>query len=395
MKKTILSLAMFGAFTGAAMAQSHVQLYGIIDMGVEHLSYDNSSVNRLSTGAQSTDRIGVRGSEDLGGGLSAFFTAETGFCANGNDVGSPAPGKTLVYTGVDQGAQYQAGGSYCSGGNFMGRMSVLGLKGGFGTLEGGRFYSFNYDNLVKVDPFGTGMTGAIKNIDPAGYTYVRLSQAVGYITPNFSGLTAGLIYAFGAQSQGNSNGQAYELNVNYKNGPILAGLDYLHHNQTAAKTYDPYTFLAKEFGSAQTVDSGDSFTNKITQIYGGYDFGVATVTALYSEQKYGEGLIYAGANQAPDLKVWMLGVTVPVGPGHLLASYTQRKDSHVADTQARQYALGYTYPLSKRTNVYTSYARISNDSKVDQYVGDNGFMNQGTLGGQSSSGFALGIRHMF
>jgi len=392
MKKTLLAIALLGAFSGAAMAADNVQLYGIIDLGVEHLSYDNTSVNRLGSGAQSASRIGVKGTEDLGGGLSAFFTAETGFCANGNDSAS-----NNVYKGTSQGAQYSAGTSYCSGSNFMGRLSVVGLKGDFGTLQMGRFYSFNYTAATQIDPFGAGMTGTVKNIDPASNIYTRVSQGLAYVTPNFAGFTGGLAYAFGGQPGSTSNGQAYELNLSYKNGPLMLGADYLHHNYTASGNFDPYAKLAFEINKnvSVTVPSSGYFTNKVSEIYGSYDFGIAKISAMYSWQKYGDGLVYTGTNQAPDLRVWMLGATVPVGPGSVLASYGQRKDNNLSGTKVKQYAIGYTYPMSKRTNLYTSYAHISNDANVDQYVGDNGINAAGSMGGQSSSGFVVGIRHQF
>ncbi len=407
MKRSLLSLALLGAFAGSAMAANTeqagksltpdtVQLYGIVDLGFEHLTFDNSSVNRIGAGPQSNTRIGVKGEESLGGGLRAFFVAETGYCANGNGSSNVYNGTAGNATTQPQGAQGQAGGSYCSGGNFMGRLSVLGLKGDFGDIRVGRFYSYNYLNAVNVDPFGDGTTGAFKNIDRAGYTFTRLSQGLGYRTPNFAGFTAGINYGFGAQPDNSSAGRMYEFNLHYKNGPILAGVDYLNRNDTAAgATVNPYSTLAFEIGGAPMAVNGGYFTNKVTQVYGAYDFGVVTISGLYSEQKYGEGLTYTGTNQAPDIKVWMLGAKVPVGPGAIMASVSQRKDSNLANTQARQYAIGYTYSLSKQTNLYTSYARISNDSAVDQYVGDNNFTGQGTMGGQSASGFALGIRHKF
>jgi predicted porin len=100
----------------------------------------------------------------------------------------------------------------------------------------------------------------------------------------------------------------------------------------------------------------------------------------------------------------MLGVTVPVGPGAILASYTQSKDKNVANSTSKQYAIGYTYALSKRTNLYTSYARITNDANAYGVVGDATNNNDAPLpynpngtvaGGFTSSGFALGIRHKF
>ncbi|MHB0920535.1 MAG: porin [Thiomonas delicata] len=369
MKKTLLSLAMFGAFTGAAMAQSNVQLYGIVDLGFEHLTYDNTSVNRIGSGIQSGSRIGLKGTEDLGGGLSAFFQAETGYCANGN---GPS-----IYGGASQGAQYQAGGSYCtSGTTFMGRTSVVGLQGAFGTFSMGRMYTSYFNAAGSVDPFGVGLTGSLTNIDQglATYPYLRTSQTAAYVTPNLSGFQGSVMYGFGAQPGSTSNGQLYDLNAQYSNGPILVGVDYLHHNLTTS----PTAYNA----------------NKMTALYGSYNFGVATVSGYYAQQK---GMITSTTAQQ-DQRVWMLGATVPVGPGSILASYSQNKDNNLANSTSKMYAIGYTYALSKRTNLYTSYARMSNDTNADLYIGDatvGGAGNIATNGGASASGFALGIRHKF
>ena len=389
MKQRIMAAVFIGACCQIAHAKEGVQLYGVIDMGIERLTYDNTSLNRLGSGVQSTDRIGVRGTEDLGGGLHTFFDVETGFCGNGSNS---APG-SLVYKGDGS----AVGSSFCSGGGFMGRLSVLGLKSQYGVFKAGRFYSLNYDNLVKIDPFMTGMTGAVKNIDPAGYNYVRFSQAVGYRTPDFGGLTGALLYAFGGIPGSFSKGQSYELNLDDTTPTWIAGFDYLKSNQAynAGTKYSPYVALAWEFGPASTLTQEGSFDNTVMQLYGGYDFSVAKITALYADEKYGEGLPYATGHFAPHLKIWMLGATVPLARGKLLASMTRRKDANQSGTTATQMAIGSVYPLSKRTNIYASYSRIDNGSATDLYVGDNGFTAQGTLGGASASGLTVGLRHFF
>ncbi|MGC8702028.1 MAG: porin [Thiomonas sp.] len=374
MKKTLLSLALFGAFSGAAMAADSVQLYGIVDLGVEHLSYDNTTVNRLGSGIQNGSRIGLKGTEDLGGGLSAMFQLETGFCANGNNASA--------YNGAGQGAQNQAGGSYCtSGSTFMGRTSIVGLTGGFGSVVMGRMYSPYFNIASSADPFGAGLTGSITNIDQSAGTYVRLSQTAAYMTPTIAGFQGTLAYAFGGQPGNNSNGRGYAAALTYGNGPISAGASYLNHNLTTA-----------------TGLNGTYVTNKLWNIYGGYDFGLAKVTAYYSDAKYGASGVYMANTQSTALaewKTWMLGATVPVGPGAVLASYGQTKNNNVSSSTAKQFAIGYTYALSKRTNLYTSYSHITNDSNVDYYVGDATIAGTGALGGNSSSGFALGIKHSF
>jgi len=389
MKKSIMTAVVIGACCHIAQAKEGVQLYGVIDMGFERLTYDHTSLNRLGSGVQSTDRIGVRGQENLGGGLQTFFDVETGFCGNGTNS---FPG-SLVYKGDGS----AVGASFCSGGGFMGRLSVLGLKSRYGIFKAGRFYSLNYDNLVKMDPFMTGLTGAVKNIDPAGYNFVRFSQAIGYTTPDFGGLTGALLYAFGGQPGSFSRGQSYEMNVDYESKKWTAGMDYLKNNHpySAGTKFSPFVALAWEFGPASALTQQGSFNNEVVQLYGGYDFSIARVTAIYSDEKYGVGLPYAAGQFAPHLKIWMLGTTVPLPRGKLLASISRRTDANKSGTTATQIAIGYIYPLSMRTNLYASYSRISNDSATDLYVGDNGFTAQGTVGGANATGLAIGIRHFF
>ena len=390
MKKSLLALAVFGAFSGAAMAQSSVQLYGIIDLGVTHFSglapangaSGNTTVSStgLSSGVQSGSRIGVKGVEDLGGGLSAFFQAETGFCAAGTNQDLKA------------GAAQQG---YCTGGGFMGRTSIVGLKGGFGTVAAGRMYTQAFNNEAGVDPFGWGLTGDIGNTSLVGqYGLARANQTIAYMTPDLSGFSGVAAYSFapGAASTipsvtaaGTSNvSRAWTLNGQYGNGPILAGVNYSR---------------VTNLFSAPTSTIADGAL-KAFQVYGAYDFGVAKISGIYEQAKQD---YYNGNN-----KFFMLGATVPVGPGAILASYSQGKNTLVQQGatgagagKVKQYALGYTYSLSKRTNLYTSYAHISNDAAVAGGIsGTNFAVGSATdsftgVNGQSSSGFALGIRHQF
>lgn len=375
MKKSLLALAVLGALTGSAYAADSVQLYGIIDAGVAHYSNGNGSVTKLGTGIQSGSRIGLKGTEDLGGGLKALFQIETGFCANGSG-GSNASGSA-------------PGTSTCTGGGLWGRTSMVGLTGNFGTAVAGRIYSLTFDDQAAVDPFGYGLTGTISNVGTIGAP-ARVSQAVAYISPDFSGFHVAGAYIFNdglatglasapAGSTVSSTG-AYNLQAGYKNGPIWVSADYLRAN------YYNGNALAKH-----------------SMIVGSYDFGVAKLAGMYAQDK----LSALNGTDAGKLESWMLGVTVPVGPGAILASYTQAKNKDVASTTSKQYAIGYTYALSKRTNLYTSYAHISNQSGGSVCslvnntpaceVGDATGNNSAPLGaaGMSSSGFALGIRHQF
>ena len=390
MKKSLLALAVIGAFTGSAFAADSVQLYGIIDMGVAHYTgvkpsagTGDASFTGLQSGIQSPSRIGLKGSEDLGGGLKAIFNAETGFCAAGTNV-----------TGGDSGG-------YCSGGGFMQRLSYVGLTGDFGTVVAGRLYNPAYNNQVAIDPFGYGLTGSIGNTSLLAQNGVailsRANQTLAYVTPNFSGFNATLAYTFNigtgnqAIATNGSTSRAVWLSGNYNNGPITAGVDY---SQISNMQNFPVTKISLQpDGTYQKTTNNAAFANgaklKMYDIFGGYDFGIAKVVGLYSNLKV-DGI--SGSQ-----KQWLLGATVPVGPGAVLASYSVYKNdmgSPASAPQAKQAAIGYTYALSKRTNLYTSYSHISNSNGAAIVANSNASTNV-SVPNTGSNGFALGIRHKF
>ena len=373
MKKSLIALAVFGAFSGAAMAQgSNVQLYGLIDAGVTHYTGlsngagGTTSSTGLSSGVQSGDRIGLKGTEDLGGGLNAIFDVETGFCGTGTSQDVATSGGTAQ--------------TYCTGGGFMQRQSWVGLEGNFGTVMAGRQYTAQFDNEAAMDPFGFGLNGNIGNISMVKhYGSYRADQVLSYVTPNLSGFTGVAAYVFAAgkgtvptATQPNVS-RAWTLNGQYGNGPITAGLNYTDVSNATAAT--------------------PTGAVKSWQLYGAYNFGVAKVSGIYEQAKQD---FYSGNE-----KNWMIGLTVPVGPGAILASYDENKNSLAlngstatgGDT-AKQYAIGYTYSLSKQTDLYASYAHISNGANTAFAVGSSTDSFSG-VNGQSSSGMAIGMRHMF
>jgi len=403
MKKSLLALAVIGAFTGSAFAaDSSVQLYGIIDMGVAHYTgvapsagTGTASFTGLQSGIQSPSRIGLKGKEDLGGGLSAIFNAETGFCAAGTNV-----------TGGNSSG-------YCSGGGFMQRQAYVGLTGGFGTVVAGRLYNPAYNNQVAIDPFGYGLTGSIGNTSllannlgtvPNGVkgnykniSLTRADQTLAYITPDFSGFNATLAYTFNvgtgdqAIATNGSTSRAIWLSGNYNNGPITAGVDYSQISNM--QNFGSIPAVYNPDGTLKTALIPSPFGNgakaKMYDIFGGYDFGIAKVVGLYSNLK-ADGI--SGSQ-----KQWMLGATVPVGPGAVLASYSVYKNdmgSPASAPEAKQAAIGYTYSLSKRTNLYTSYSHISNSNGANIVANSNASTNLG-VANTGSNGFAFGIRHKF
>lgn len=351
MQKKLIALAVAGLVAAPAMAQSNVTIYGLVDVGVSHRG-DNiapgvGSKFSVDSGIQSGNRLGFKGTEDLGNGLKAGFVLEMGY-------GIEEPGwrnNPNVSGNVN-------------GGGFA-RQAFVTLSGGFGTLAVGRVYTPQFNLLSSVDPFGLfGTVGQMSNLYQ---TDVRVDNTVAYISPSFSGLTVTAAYVnnlSGAETAGNDNDtRVFALSPVYKNGPILLGLNY--------HRIEPQT-------------TGAASLN-VWDLAGSYDFGVAKVAAAYG---------YREVNATDERNSWMLGVTVPVSAaGRVLASYNYTKldvSGTSVDPKSTQWAIGYEHDLSKRTNLYVAYADISNKKGATASVGD---ASNGGAGYQS--GFNIGIRHKF
>jgi predicted porin len=336
MKKSLLALAVLTAVTGAASAQSSVTLYGKVDLGLvlDSGSPQGKSV-RISSGVTGGSRIGFKGVEDLGGGMKAAFQLETGYCA---DSAAGAP-------------------NFCTGSNqFMGRQAHGDLTGAFGAISAGRQYSLGFNNLSTIDPFGTGFAGQVNNIvDPSG---IRLNNSATYSTPNIGGFTASAEIAFGEQT---GNWQA--------NRETGAGLTY-----ASGPAYVGFTFY--DVGNA----AGNGAARKNYLLGGTYDFGVVKVHALAQKSTGPTSL---------DVLDLMAGVTVPVAGGSVMASYIHHNDRTGADKDANQLGIGYLYPLSKRTAVYTAFGRIQNQHGAAFTVGN------ATETGTGTKAFNLGVVHNF
>lgn len=349
MKKSLLAFAVLAAFAGTAAAQSNVTVYGLIDGGIEHQSGGAAgSVTKLTSGVQNASRIGFKGVEDLGGGMSALFTLENGFA-------------------LDTGATLQ-------GGALFGRQAFVGLKSNFGTVTMGRQYTPIFTSLCGViDPFSCGLAGNAANLMSQGgaaatATGPRTTNALKYAAPVMSGVMAEFTYGFGEVAGDNSALRTLGGQVGYTSGPLILRLA---HNQVG--------------NAAATA------TAKVTTLGAKYDFGVAAVHFAYAVNK---GVLAGNTNVVQaDTRDALVGVSVPFGASTFLASYIRKSDQTAAGNDASQFALGYTYALSKRTNLYTSFAHIDNT------VANNaaGFYTAGnaTDAGSGKRSVNVGVRHTF
>jgi predicted porin len=381
MKKSLLALAVLGAFAGASQAQTSVTLYGKVDLGIVAESGGAAgSVTKLTSGVSGGSRLGFRGVEDLGGGLKARFQLETGFCADSN-AGAP---------------------NFCTGGNnFMGRQAWVGLDGGFGSVQLGRQYTPAFINLTTIDPFGTGLAGQTTNLfDAAGNSAAnpRFNNAVIYTTPNLSGFSGSLAYGFGEVTGNASASRAIGFSASYSSGPVYVGLGYHNVNSAAGVSVRKNTNFGGtyDFGAAKAhflyqttknapyqaaVAAVAATTVQVTPVGGGNPVTITLVPA--------KAAIAADKTSYNNTADWMLGVSAPLGSGTLLASYINHNDKKPTNLDAAQFGIAYLYGLSKRTSLYTAFAKISNKNGAFYTVGN------ATDGGTGNRAFNLGVVHNF
>lgn len=336
MKKSLLALAILGAIGGTASAQTAVTVYGLVDAGlVQERGAAAGNVTKLSSGVQSGSRLGFRGTEDLGSGITAKFALEAGI-------------------GIDTGASNQ-------GGLAWGRQAWVGIGSDAGSFTFGRQYSPLYTAELDVDPFKAGMAGDAQNIlnpTPLTTSITRINNAIKYVSPTIaSGLIGELDYGFGEVAGNNTAGRTYGGALGYTYGPGLVKLAY-----------------------NALYDATGNDRQRNTLLLGVWDFGVATANLGFTVNK---------GFTTIDSRDILIGTTVPFGPHTLLASYIRKDDRSAFDRDARQWALGYTYAFSKRTNFYTAYGRIINDN------GGTLTVNTAIDTGSGDSAFNLGIRHTF
>jgi len=358
MKKSLIALAVLASAAGAASAQSSVTLFGIVDATVAYgRASGGANKYQLTNSGYNSSRLGFRGVEDLGGGMSASFWLEAGL-SNDNGTG--------VGTNLNNQAAGASGGAT---GLVFNRRSTVSLAGGWGELRLGRDYTPQFWNLTVFDPFGTNGVGTTQTLNSivTGVTAVRASNTVGYFLPgNLGGFYGQAQYYFGENVR---NGAATEkdgtgagVRVGFANGPFNVAVALSETKYAAGKV-------------------------KQNNLGGQWDFGIAKAMAHYSWDE----------NGAVEGKGWLVGGLFPVGAGEIRAAVSRYKIDNVAgaDPRATKVALGYVHNLSKRTAVYTTWARLKNANGGAPAAALNGATYGAGAVNPTSTGLDLGIRHSF
>lgn len=362
MKKSLIALAVMAA-AGAASAQSSVTLFGIVDVNASYQRTSGGEKNTfLGNSGYNSSRLGFRGTEDLGGGLSASFWLE----------GALAPD-------VGQGA------SQSTGLNFQ-RRSTVSLAGNWGELRLGRDYTPTFWNMTVFDPFGTNGVGsnighkvklagasstAAGVVDPA---YVRSNNMVQYFLPaNLGGFYGQVSYAFDETSN---------LSTPSNAGRYIGG--------RLGFATGPFN-VAAAYGQTEGAETFASPDVRNWNVAGQWDFGMAKLMGIFDDARY-------ETNGAGDVKLrtYVIGGLIPVGAGEVRVSFGRSKlDTAGADPRADQWAVGYVHNLSKRTAVYATYAHVNNKDGSALSIGSS--LQNAVAGATNAngSGFDLGIRHSF
>lgn len=381
MKKTLIALAALN-LVGVASAQSSVTLFGTLDAAVSY--YRNESTSgvttsqwALSNSGLGSSRLGFRGTEDLGGGLAASYWLESQLNNDDGRAGSAV--------------------------QFFNRRSTVSLSGILGEVRLGRDYTPTVWNDVVFDPFytiGSGGNLLLMANTPfnnngiagsGGNNYIRASNSVGYfLPPGLGGFYGQLMYSFPEATKFDPGALTPNTPNTQRAGRYAGGrFGYTSGPLDVAASYSQNTIGDNFF--VGTTTSVDNFN-----LGASYDFGVVKLSAEYTDSK--AHVDYKVTPTDPvhdiDLKGYLIGATVPVGPGLIRATYAQVKYDFnrvgVSNPSAYKWALGYVYNLSKRTALYATVGYVHDK--------DGGAMTVWGLFStqpKSSTGYDFGIRHNF
>jgi len=305
MKKSLIALAVLAA-SGAAMAQSSVTLYGRLDASIGQRSTETTGVGAVAKLTKTavdhsnlnTTYWGLKGTEDLGGGLKAVFLLEAGFALD---------------TGASTATMFE-------------REANVGLAGGFGTVKLGRQYPaydsfygatnnmYNSNLSTTGDVWKTGVVPSAR----------RINNGIGYISPDFGGFSGAVTIGLGEDKTATASAsQNTSMYVKYAAGPIVVGLAYQQE---------------------ETVGVADDVTN--TLVAGSYDFGVAKLTAGYNMAEKG----------TMEDDEYQFGVSVPFGAAAVALGYSSSSsDAPGNNNDGKGFSLVGTYNMSKRTTLYAGY----------------------------------------
>ncbi len=367
MKHLLPAIAL--AVAGPALAQSSVNVYGVVDAFGQVVD-GAGRVGRLQSGGLSGSRLGFRGVEDLGGGLKALFVLESGLNIDDGSIGN--------------------------GGAFFGRQALVGLQTPYGQFSLGRQYSSLYTATADFSIFGNqpagpstaligGFGGGYEPVRGASNTATppaaggtgsggpaRVNNSLRYETPVGAGFSASLLYGAGEVAGANNDARLIDVGLRYAGAGFEAMLSYIDD---------------------ESVGAGGSVTaGKITTLAGRYNLEPVRLAAgvLDFKDKRASG---------QDGRGWWVGGDYRLGDHLLKAQYVENDPRYGADNGTKAFGVGWVYSLSKRSALYSSLTRFDNEGQAGS--GGLGRFNSAipaavtTAGDNKLTEFVLGMRHTF
>ena len=350
MKKSLIALAVLGAYAGVASAQSSVKLDGTVDLNVGTIKNGSAAggaqQKRMGQDGINSSQFRVSGLEDLGGGLKAGFNLNAGHNA---DTGT-------------------------ANAKFWNRRSTVSLMGGFGEVRLGRDYTPTFWNQTLFDPFGTNGIGTTiiftsNGLGTNATTAVRADNAVSYFTPALGGFDAHVMVTPNESVAGATGNKYSGVRFGYAAGPLALGA-----------SFGSTTVLA--------VSNADDKL-KLSNFAASYKFGPAKVNVILAQAKTGD-------RKQSNLQ---LGTNITMGQGELRAAFNKVNASGGAVNSGfgeaddkTHFAIGYVYNLSTRTALYGTYASLKNKAATREILGGS---SAGMLNAEKSTGAEFGLRHFF
>ena len=341
MKKSLVVMAIAGVFAPVlAQAQTNVKVYGRLDTSMDRVDNGSTAIQQ----SNNASRLGFKGTEDLGSGLKAAFGAEIGFNS-------------------DNGALSSSVNAF--------RNTYVGLIGDFGAVAIGRLDSANptgsplYTQVTRIIPFvahDAGVTGIGTNPLRARN---RVSNAIGYKSPEFAGFVARARYYQQGPDTPTGTGlgvineddfKSIDLGLDYASGPFMAGVGYGQDKKRGG-------YLANDFKSKW-------------QMLAAYDFKFVRISGFYGRDSHNNT-----ATTRDSVNYWLIGAKIPVSAaGNIATNYMQRQVQSDRNGTEKRYQIGYMHSLSKRTTLYAAY---DNDNP-------NNNANVNTI-----RALSLGVQHNF
>jgi len=348
---TLAILATLGSFASVAHAQSNVQVYGLIDAGVEYLDNANAakdSVAKVVSGGKNTSRWGIKGSEDLSGGLKAVFGLEGGI---------------LMDTGASDGVLFK-------------RQAFVGLEGGFGRLVLGRSFTTTYDFVIGFDPLGFAPNYSwATSTNASGPSKYGMTTAFDNLI-KYSGSTGGFKYGatigLGEQASNAADSRKYAVAGSWTGGPFSAMLSYEQVNGNAIAT--------GRRDQTKAVHAGLDYKTEEFRVTAGLrDYKLEAANPATPDVK--ATTYWAGASYYIKPAITLTGAVYYVDVKNVAAG---------ADADPIMYVARGMYALSKRTDLYVAlaHAKADNNKLVSLSRDDPGFAS-------TQTGITAGIQHRF